>query len=107
MQWPDFLTNALQELDGSERQAFLRILVKLIRRLQVDGEIVPQRLCVTCAHFQPNPQPARSGAPYNCGLLNLAMSDIDLRLDCAEHRPAGSEAATAAWQTYTRKKAGT
>lgn len=106
MQWPDFLTNAVQELDGSERQAFLRILVKLIRRLQVDGEIVPQRLCVTCAHFQPNPQPAHSGTPYNCGLLNLAMSDIDLRLDCAEHQPAGSEAATAAWQTYTRKKAG-
>jgi hypothetical protein len=61
---------------------------------------------VTCAHFQPNPQPAHSGTPYNCGLLNLAMSDIDLRLDCAEHHPAGSEAATAAWQTYTRKKAG-
>lgn len=105
-QWPDFLTNALQELDGGERQAFLRILVKLIRRLQVDGEIVPQRLCVTCAHFQPNPQPARNGTAYYCALLNLAMSDIDLRLDCGEHRPAGSEAATAAWQTYTRKKAG-
>jgi len=105
-QWPDFLTNALQELDGAERQAFLRILVKLIRRLQVDGEIVPQRLCVTCAHFQANPQAARNGAPYHCALLKQAMSDIDLRLDCAEHRPAGSEAATVAWQSYTRRSAG-
>ena len=105
-QWPDFLTNAMEELDSGERQAFLRILVKLIRRLQVDGEIVPQRLCVTCAHFQPNPQPSRSGTPYHCLFFNMAMNDIDLRLDCAEHRPAGTEAATAAWQGYTRKKTG-
>ncbi|HWA51420.1 MAG TPA: MarR family winged helix-turn-helix transcriptional regulator [Dongiaceae bacterium] len=106
-QWPDFLTNAVQELDSGERQAFLRILVKLIRRLQVDGEIVPQRLCVTCAHFQPAPQTGRSGTPYHCSFFDMAMSDIDLRLDCAEHRAAGTEAATAAWQSYNRKKAGT
>ncbi len=104
-QWPDFLTNAVQELDGGERQAFLRILVKLIRRLQLDGEIVPQRLCVTCAHFQPHAQPGRSGMPYHCALMDAPMGDLDLRLDCPEHRPAGSEAATAAWQTYNRKKA--
>ena len=105
-QWPDFLTNALQELDGGERQAFLRILLKLIRRLQLDGEIVPQRLCVTCTHFQPNAQPERSGTPYRCAFFDMAMGDIDLRLDCTEHRAAGSEAATAAWQSYNRKKAG-
>jgi DNA-binding MarR family transcriptional regulator len=105
-QWPDFLTNAMQELDGSERQAFLRILVKLIHRLQVDGEIVPQRLCVTCTHFEPNAQPGRNGTPYHCSFFDMAMGDIDLRLDCTEHRAAGSEAATAAWQSYNRKKAG-
>lgn len=104
-QWPDFLTNAVQELDSGERQAFLRILVKLIRRLQLDGEIVPQRLCVTCTHFQPNAQSGRAG-PYRCAFFDAAMSDIDLRLDCTEHRPAGSEAATAAWHSYNRKKAG-
>lgn len=105
-QWPDFLTNAMQELDSGERQAFLRILVKLIRRLQLDGEIVPQRLCVTCTHFQPNAPSGRAGPPYRCAFFDMAMSDIDLRLDCTEHRPAGSEAATAAWQSYNRKKAG-
>lgn len=101
-QWPDFLTTAVQELDGTERQAFMRILTKLIRRLQVDGEIVPQRLCVTCVHFQ-----SSRGAPYHCSFFNQDMGDVDLRLDCVEHRAAGAEAVTAAWQTYTRKKAGT
>lgn len=100
-QWPDFLSNAMQELDGAERQIFVRILTKLIRRLQVDGEIVAQRLCVTCAHFQ-----SSHGAPYHCSLFNQDMGDVDLRLDCAEHRAAGTEAATAAWQTYMRKKVG-
>jgi DNA-binding MarR family transcriptional regulator len=106
-QWPDFLTNAVLELDSGERQAFMRILVKLIRRLQVDGEIVPQRLCVTCTHFQPGPQAGRNGTPYHCAFFDTEMTDVDLRLDCAEHRPAGNEAATAAWQSYNRKKAGT
>ena len=101
-QWPDFLTIAMQELDIAERQTFMRILIKLIRRLQVDGEIVPQRLCVTCAHFQTS-----RGAPYHCSFFNQDMDDIDLRLDCVEHRAAGTEAVTAAWQGYTRKKAGT
>lgn len=105
-QWPEFLTNAMQELDSGERQAFLRILVKVIRRLQVDGEIVPQRLCVTCAHFQPNSQAGRSGAPHYCALLNTPLGDIDLRLDCPEHRPAAAETTVAAWQNYTRRAAG-
>lgn len=101
-QWPDFLTSAMQELDSAERQTFMRILTKLIHRLQVDGEIVPQRLCVTCAHFQ-----SSRGEPYHCAFFNQDMGDIDLRLDCVEHRAAGTEAATAAWQGYIRKKAGT
>ena len=101
-QWPDFLTTAVQELDTAERQTFMRILTKLIRRLQVDGEIVPQRLCVTCAHFQ-----SSRGEPYHCAFFNLDMGDVDLRLDCAEHRAAGTEAATAAWQGFIRKKSGT
>lgn len=105
-QWPDFLTNAMQELDGSERQAFLRILVKLVRRLQVDGEIVPQRLCVTCAHFQPNSPAGRNGTPHFCTLLNAGLSELDIRLDCPEHRPATADAAVAAWQSYARQKVG-
>ena len=36
-QWPDFLLNAVQELESTERKLFLRILIKMIRRLQIDG----------------------------------------------------------------------
>lgn len=101
-QWPEFLTKAMKELDNGERQAFLRILVKLIRHLQTDGEIVPQRLCVTCAHFQPDGPAGRGGAPYHCTLLNTGLGELDIRLDCPEHRPAATESAAAAWQSYVR-----
>lgn len=104
-QWPQFLTNAMQELDGDERQAFLRILLKLIHRLQADGEIVPQRLCITCAHFQANAHSGRNGGPHHCALINAPLAEIDLRLDCPEHRAATSETATAAWQSFAKKLA--
>jgi DNA-binding MarR family transcriptional regulator len=102
-QWPDFLIDAMRELDHTERGAFMRILMKLIHRLQSDGEIVPQRICITCAHFQPNVHAGRNTGPHHCALLNVPMSDIDLKLDCAEHRQASVEVAEAAWQSFIKR----
>jgi DNA-binding MarR family transcriptional regulator len=101
-QWPDFLLAAVQELEPTERQLFLRILTKMIRRLQTDGQIVPQRLCVTCVHFQPNAHPNNPAGPHHCGYVDAPLAETDLRLDCAEHRGASPEVANANWSTYTR-----
>lgn len=100
-QWPDFLLSAVQELDAAEQEVFLRILIKLIRRLQNDGQIVPQRLCVTCAHFQPNAHPHDPAGPHHCAFVNAPLAELDLRLDCGDHRPASTEVANAAWSTLT------
>jgi DNA-binding MarR family transcriptional regulator len=104
-QWPDFLLSAVQELDQPERKLFLRILVKLIRRLQLDGQIVPQRLCVTCVHFHPNAHP-QSAAPHHCNFVDAPLGDLDLRLDCGDHRGASPETANAAWSTFLRAAQG-
>lgn len=101
-QWPDFLVNAVQELDAAEQKAFLRILIKLIRRLQNDGEIVPQRLCVSCAHFQPNAHPQDSAGPHHCAFMDAPLAELDLRLDCGDHRPASTEVSNAAWAALIR-----
>jgi len=101
-QWPDFLLNAVQELEPAERQLFLRILTKMIRRLQTDGQIVPQRLCVTCVHFPPNAHPGNPAGPHHCAYVDAPLAETDLRLDCAEHRGATPEVANANWSTYTR-----
>ncbi len=101
-QWPDFLLNAMQELDQPERKLFLRILIKLIRKLQIDGQIVPQRLCVTCVHFQPNAHPQNQAGAHHCTFVDAPLSDADLRLDCTDHRAASPEAANAAWSAFLR-----
>jgi len=101
-QWPDFLIAAVQELDEAERQLFLRILIKVIRRLQLDGHIMPQRLCVTCVHFQPNAHPDNPNGPHHCNFVNAPLAETDLRLDCGDHRAASPDAVKAAWTTFLR-----
>ena len=101
-QWPDFLLGAMEELDEGERRLFLRILIKLIRRLQTDGHIVPQRLCVTCTHFQPNAHPHNPMGAHHCSYVNAPLRETDLKLDCREHSAAAPETADAAWGTYLR-----
>jgi len=105
-QWPDFLLAAVDELDEAERRLFLRILIKLIRRLQTDKHIVPQRLCVTCVHFQPNAHPGDPAGPHHCAFVNAPLAETDLRLDCGDHSPATAEAANAAWSAFLRTAQG-
>jgi DNA-binding MarR family transcriptional regulator len=101
-QWPDFLLSAVRDLDEEERALFLRILIKLIRRLQVDGQIVPQRLCVTCTHFRPSAHPNNPAGRHHCAYVDAPLKDADLRLDCGEHNAAEPDAANAAWERYLR-----
>ena len=105
-QWPDFLLKAVQELDPAEQIVFLRILIKVIRRLQIDEQIVPQRLCVTCAHFRPNAHPNEPAGPHHCAFVDAPLPEIGLRLDCGDHRPASQDVANAIWQTLTRTAQG-
>lgn len=102
VQWPDFLINAVQDLDEAERKLFLRILIKLIRRLQVDKQIVPQRLCVTCVHFRPNAHPDNPAGAHHCALVGAPLAESDLRLDCGDHRAAAQDDADTAWSAYLR-----
>ncbi|MGH6892382.1 MAG: MarR family winged helix-turn-helix transcriptional regulator [Dongiaceae bacterium] len=101
-QWPDFLLDAVRELDPAEQQVFPRVLIKLIRRLRNDGRIVPQRLCITCVHFQPNAHPHNPAGPHRCAFLSAPLAELDLRLDCGDHRAASSEVANAAWSALPR-----
>ncbi|HEX6119438.1 MAG TPA: MarR family winged helix-turn-helix transcriptional regulator, partial [Dongiaceae bacterium] len=105
-QWPDFLLDAVRELDAEERTLFLRILIKLIRRLQVDRQIVPQRLCVTCVHFRPNAHPHDPAGPHHCAFVDAPLAETDLRLDCGDHSPANADAANAAWAGFLQAARG-
>jgi DNA-binding MarR family transcriptional regulator len=99
-EWPDLLLEVVDDLDPAEKGALLRVLLKLIRGLQLRGEITPQRMCVTCRFFQPgaHDDPER---PHHCGYVDAAFGDRQLRIDCREHEPAGAGAAASIWEAFS------
>ena len=70
---------------ASERATTLRVLLGEIARLQDAGIITVNRSCLTCRHYQPPAGRSRG----RCLLLDVALRDDDLRVNCAEHEPAG------------------
>lgn len=82
--WPEILASATENLSAQEQVALLTALVKLIRALQLQGEIPVARMCVSCEHFRPNANP-ESDQPHHCGFYNLSFSDQAFRLDCPEY----------------------
>jgi DNA-binding MarR family transcriptional regulator len=78
---------ALSELAPDEQSRLLELLVRLIRILQREGAIPPQRMCVTCAYFRPYAR-ADAEAPHHCAFVDAAFGGRDLRLDCGDHREA-------------------
>ena len=51
--WTAFLAGSIESLPELEQAAFITSLIKIIRTMQDAGDISPQRMCVTCAHFRP------------------------------------------------------
>jgi DNA-binding MarR family transcriptional regulator len=100
--WSDFLLNTVDELSAAEKVIFLRGLIKMIRRLQEQGQISVAKMCVTCQFFQPNRYP-NSEHPHHCALVNAPFGDRHLRLNCAEHVAADPETARQNWQLYLVK----
>ncbi len=97
--WSNFLLNTMEELSSEEQTLFLRSLIKMIRKLQTQGQISVARMCVTCAFFQPN-QYASAENPHHCALVNAPFGDRNLRLNCPEHVAAQPEIAEKNWQLY-------
>ncbi len=82
--WPEILASATQNLSSQEQVALLTALVKLIRALQLQGEIAVARMCVSCEHFRPQAHPG-SDQPHHCDFYNTAFGDQAFRLDCPEY----------------------
>ena len=91
---PTEMAHALDGLNAAERGTLQAALVKVIRSLQEQHAIPVQRLCLTCAHFQPNvhPDPDR---PHHCRFVDAAFGDAELRADCGDHEVSetGTDAA--------------
>lgn len=101
---PDPLADAVAALGPEEQAGLLRSLVTLIRTLQVQGDIAPQRMCVTCRHFRPFAHPDPQ-LPHHCAYVDAPFGDRHLRLSCAEQEDAPDAQQQAAWRRFTHRDA--
>ena len=82
--WPDLLSVAVDSMSDSERQIFVRSLVKMVRTLQESGKIPVSRMCVSCRFFKPDTYVAEA-LPHHCDFVNAPFGDAQLRFDCPDH----------------------
>jgi DNA-binding MarR family transcriptional regulator len=99
--WPEILAAATQQLSSQEQVGFLTALVKLIRALQLQGEIPVARMCVSCEHFRPNAH-AGTDQPHHCQFFNTPFGDRALRLDCPDYVAAPTSQAQEAWSRFRK-----
>lgn len=98
LQWPEFLTKAVGKLGADEQGALYRALLKTLRELQVAGATPPQRMCLTCAHFQPGKLSKKT--VHHCAALDISMTDSDLRLDCSVQEEADAATQKKTWKIF-------
>jgi DNA-binding MarR family transcriptional regulator len=101
---PDHLAKAIGVLPAKEQAALLKSLVKIIRALQEQGEILVARMCVSCRYFRPH-RYDDVDHPHHCDYVNVPFGDSALRLDCFEYESAASEQARNAWAVFAREPA--
>ncbi|HEV3105731.1 MAG TPA: MarR family winged helix-turn-helix transcriptional regulator [Trinickia sp.] len=101
LQWPDFLTEAIGTLRDEEQAVFYRTLLKMIRQLQVQGDIPAHRMCVTCKHFEASRNTKKT--LHRCLLLEQSYGDSGLRLDCPVHDEADPLTQKKTWKIFAQQ----
>ncbi len=81
---PDGHSHVVALLSDSEVESMHAIVIGAIGRLQMSGQIAPQRMCVTCKYFLPDARLDKAHANF-CTLIGQLLGIADLRVDCAEH----------------------
>lgn len=102
--WPDALLEAADDLDLAERGVLLKALTKMIRALQVRGEIPVQRMCATCQYFRPY-QHSDAAEPHHCAFVDAAFGAVALRLDCSDHAEADAAMQSETWARFSQAPA--
>jgi DNA-binding MarR family transcriptional regulator len=87
--WANVVEEHIKGRSPEEKEAVMHFLMGLIGSLQRSGLITVARMCVTCRFFRPDAHPDESSS-HHCALLDVPLSDSDLRADCPEHKLAVS-----------------
>ncbi|GAB4224510.1 MAG: MarR family transcriptional regulator [Acidobacteriota bacterium] len=89
----DAVESAIPEDD---RGRLLGLLLRLIRELQERGQIPVTRMCVSCRFFEPWSHDD-AHRPHHCALVDTALGDADLRVECPDWEPAEDARRAVRW----------
>jgi len=77
----------VESLGEADLGALLRVTQLLVNEAQEQGLATGLRTCLGCEFFRPFAS-GRPDAPHVCAFLGTPFGDAELRMDCAEQRPA-------------------
>ena len=97
----DVVQVAIGALGSEEQLQLYRMLIRILRELQVQERISTGRMCVTCRYFEPN-RHQNASRPHHCSLVGAAFGDKTIRSDCPEHEVASDETAEANWRRFSQ-----
>ncbi|NOT96828.1 MAG: MarR family transcriptional regulator, partial [Nitrospira sp.] len=89
----------VKSLTPDEQAVLLRGLTKVIHSLQEQGAISVVRMCAGCTYFQPHVH-TDAAKPHHCGLMNKAIGEGQLRLDCPEFMPGIEIEQVRRWEKF-------
>ncbi len=84
--WANILQDSLAGMSHEEKTVMLKGVISVLRSLQSSGVISTVQMCMTCKFFRPNMY-RNSRGPHHCALLEVPLSESELRVDCPEHEP--------------------
>lgn len=91
LQRPDQGMGSLVEsLGDADLAALLRVTQLLVNEAQEQGLATGLRTCLGCEFFRPFVSGERD-APHVCAFVDKPFGDAELRVDCAEQRPADDD----------------
>jgi DNA-binding MarR family transcriptional regulator len=82
--WDERARAELRRLPEPAREASLSLVLDLIAGLERAGVVGVARTCPSCRFFRFEERPG-AAKPHRCALLDMALAEGDLRLDCPEH----------------------
>jgi DNA-binding MarR family transcriptional regulator len=101
--WTGFLVDAFAALTPVEQTSFLMGLLKVLRMLEVRGEISTARICLTCEYFRAMAQPWGSEKPHLCMFLDSPLADCQLRIGCPLYGRASPDLHEANWHALVAR----
>lgn len=97
--WSDLVRAGVSSLSPAEQAVFLRGLTKVIHVLQEQGVISTVRMCAGCSYFRPYAH-GDAAKPHHCALVNKAMGEGQLRLDCPDFVPLPEAEGPERWRIF-------